>query len=618
MKSDPKLKLVFVLITLWISIPKIGFSEVDKEKINQINQLLDSGAAKGNLGDFQFALRNCSTALSLSRANTLVHEEAVSLHLISSIYLLLNDFPKAIASGQEALKISLAMNDSKEIFKNYMNLGDVFFEQGNDRKALHYYTESLKRIDGFENPIAKGRLYNSLGNLSTKLNNFDQAIRYFKTSVVYFQNANEWIALSSTLSHIGIGFSKKNQMDSALVYYLKALKIKEDIHDEKGLPSIYNNIGTIYGQKSETKLALRYFEMALEKVIPFQLKNSEATFYNNIADMHLKLHNTRLAEWNLQKAMEIGNIIHSNAIRANAFQGLSLLALQKGDYQNAYQYQVRHTALKDSVFNLETTRDLNEKIVLYETEMKDKEIELLNVEKRSQEASNQQIQSDQKLILVLVISGSLFFIFGLIFFYYRRQRLAQKAFLVQLIHSQEEERKRISKELHDGIGQSLLVLKNNMTEGKPLIESTIEELRTISRNLHPILLEKLGFKKAIENVVDLASKSTSIYMSYEIDDVNKVLNPEQQINIFRIVQECMSNILKHSQATAARVVISKLGHKVKITIFDNGIGFNLSEAKKKKSLGLASMAERTKLISGDIQISSIPGQTKIEIKVKCG
>ena len=157
-----------------------------------------------------------------------------------------------------------------------------------------------------------------------------------------------------------------------------------------------------------------------------------------------------------------------------------------------------------------------------------------------------------------------------------------------------------------------------MTEGKPLIESTIEELRTISRNLHPILLEKLGFKKAIENVVDLASKSTSIYMSYEIDDVNKVLNPEQQINIFRIVQECMSNILKHSQATAARVVISKLGLKVKITIFDNGIGFNLSEAKKKKSLGLASMEERTKLISGDIQISSIPGQTKIEIKVKCG
>jgi len=618
MKPAPKFFLVLFFISICLLYPKVSFSQTEKEKIAQINQLLDIGTAKGNLGNFQFALQKCSLALSLSRKNKLVHEEAVSLHIISSIYLLLSDFPKAIASGQEGLKISLALNDPKEIFKNYMNLGDVFFEQGLDRKAFLYYSETLKRINDFENPIAKGRLYNSLGNLSTKLNNFDQAIRYFKTCVLYFENAKDSISISSSLSHIGIAFYKKNQVDSALVYYLKALKMKEFIHDEKGLPSIYNNIGTIYSQKSELTKALPYFEKALKKVIPFQLKNTEATFYINIAEIYLKSNRLELAEWNLKKALEIAKSTHAVGVLANAYLSLSTLARQKGDYKNAYLFQVRHTALKDSVFNLETTRDLNEKIVLYETEMKDKEIELLNVEKRRQDAINQQTQSDQKVTLVLVISGASFFILSLIFFYYRRQRLAQKAFLVQLIYSQEEERKRISKELHDGIGQSLLVLKNNMTEGKQLIESTIEELRTISRNLHPILLEKLGFKKAIENVVDQAGKSTAIYMSYEIEDVNESLSPEQQINIFRIVQECMSNILKHSQATAARVIISKLEHKVKITIFDNGIGFNLMEAKKKKSLGLASIEERAKIIHGEIQINSIPGQTKIEIKVKCG
>jgi len=159
------------------------------------------------------------------------------------------------------------------------------------------------------------------------------------------------------------------------------------------------------------------------------------------------------------------------------------------------------------------------------------------------------------------------------------------------------------------------MIKSECGNNTPLVEITIDELRTISRNLHPVQLEKLGLKEALESIVQQTEKASGIFFSHQIEDINDLLNSNQQINLFRLIQECMNNIIKHSKAKSARITVEKQGDSVITTIFDDGVGFDISAMKKKKTLGLTSMSERVKLMNGNLTIMSGNKGTRTEIKI---
>lgn len=185
----------------------------------------------------------------------------------------------------------------------------------------------------------------------------------------------------------------------------------------------------------------------------------------------------------------------------------------------------------------------------------------------------------------------------------------QKLFSRELLQEQEKERKRFSKELHDGIGQNLLLIKNSLTlnpkKTTQLLDKTIEEIRAITRNLHPIQLEKFGLTKAIENLIEDLNELTPVVFSSEIENIDNFFPKEKEIYLYRIVQECFNNIIKHAGATAAKIKIKKEADRVIITIQDNGSGFNFDENnKKQKSFGLKSLQERVEFLKGNIKFDS--------------
>jgi len=214
------------------------------------------------------------------------------------------------------------------------------------------------------------------------------------------------------------------------------------------------------------------------------------------------------------------------------------------------------------------------------------------------------------------------------------ERERQNRFSKQLIESQEEERKRLSKELHDSLGQNLLVIKNllhiyqssdvredNELENiSDLIKETIGEVKEISTTLHPHQLERLGLKKALISMINKISQSVSIKFNYEIDDIAGLIPKEAEINIFRIVQESANNIIKHSQATSANILLKNRDNLIEIIVEDNGKGFDIYEkeiqGKLIEGLGLKSLKERARLLNGDFNIESSKGKgTKIIIKI---
>jgi signal transduction histidine kinase len=219
-----------------------------------------------------------------------------------------------------------------------------------------------------------------------------------------------------------------------------------------------------------------------------------------------------------------------------------------------------------------------------------------------------------------------------------RAHAAQQEFSRQLINSQERERKRIAGELHDSLGQQLLIIKNwavlalgsldgQKTVQEPLgeISSTashaIDEMRGIAYNLRPYQLEKLGFTAAIRGLAARVAASSHIQFATEIADVDGLFSEEVEISIYRIVQEALNNVVKHSQATEGRILMTNNLGTVDLKIEDNGRGFippdGRAPQQSQKGFGLMGITERVRMLGGRVVIQSAPGRgSRIHISLK--
>ncbi len=201
------------------------------------------------------------------------------------------------------------------------------------------------------------------------------------------------------------------------------------------------------------------------------------------------------------------------------------------------------------------------------------------------------------------------------------------------MESQESERKRIAGELHDSIGQSLLVIKNraalgiqdvsNMTKAlkqfdeiSATVTDALSEVRYIAHNLHPYQLENIGLAAALRSMLTKIAESTSIKISGEIGDVDGMVLPKNEINVYRIIQEAMNNVLKHSEASEATVTVAAENSTLVITIEDNGKGFDPKADKKSGGMGVKGIDERVNILNGSYAISSSPGGgTTVEVRI---
>jgi signal transduction histidine kinase/ligand-binding sensor domain-containing protein len=226
----------------------------------------------------------------------------------------------------------------------------------------------------------------------------------------------------------------------------------------------------------------------------------------------------------------------------------------------------------------------------------------------------------------------------------QQAQAAQQTFSRQLIASQEAERKRIAAEMHDSLGQHLVVIKNlalfllrskrdaattendaqTITEISDEASSAIEETRAISYNLRPFHLDRLGLTKAIEAMIRTAGTASSIHFTSDLDNIDDLFAEDLRINFYRIVQESLGNIMKHSQATEVAICLKRSAENVVLTIEDNGRGFTPGAHASRAStsgFGLTGMAERASLLGGVFKVRSTMGYgttVTVEIRLMSG
>jgi two-component system, NarL family, sensor histidine kinase UhpB len=208
----------------------------------------------------------------------------------------------------------------------------------------------------------------------------------------------------------------------------------------------------------------------------------------------------------------------------------------------------------------------------------------------------------------------------------------------QLLHVQERERLRIAHELHDDLGQSLLLLKLQMSimcRGLPPelhnsrqecvasldnVQDIIDSVRRLSHDLIPPTLSEIGLNAAINDLLEEFCHHHDIDCSWDIDDLKGLFSPNTGLIIYRILQEALTNIGKYSQATQISASLKRKDHQVWLSVEDNGLGFEVEQIMARRGrtrgLGLASMEERARMLGGTFQITSAPnGGTKIHVTV---
>lgn len=361
-------------------------------------------------------------------------------------------------------------------------------------------------------------------------------------------------------------------------------------------------------------------ERMLAEVPRHRIFNDPAT--NNYLD-HYYLTRSRIDvfKYNRKDSPYLDSLAFSLQHCTNRFDSsyyalnLSNLYAATGNSAAAYRYLRLNTDLQ---------KELDNSTVLSRLQT-----ELANQHLQAQmEQENRVRQELKNKNLYIVAMGLVLLVLGLMVFVYlqlKRRRdekadgLRQQQFTYLLLQKEEEERRRIATDLHDGINHELLALKNRLLLRQPLeaedVEAVIISVREVSRNLYPALFESIGLAASVEALCDRMTRA-GFFTTCDLE-YTPHLSKNEELQVYRIVQEALTNIAKHASAEAGKVTIYTGKDQLWVEIKDNGKGFNTNrKIENLSSFGLQSIQQRTKAIGGQLSLQSSAAGTTITLTKK--
>lgn len=531
----------------------------------------------------------------------------------AAYYLYINQQPDSgIKNLRRAIKFQYRFNDT--LYKSYYTLyAQALMQKGSLNKAAKYYLEAIKIIERMND---SAQLIGNMGNLANVYDEMDdehKAIPLKKLSLGYFERKKD--SGSAFIGNVSLGTSYSNlgNADSALYFYKRALKLLDaGINNPSIAFILYNNLGDIYTTRKELAKARFYFELSKPILNEFnsESQNHIFTIYSTPAYSMERDVSKDIAAIRQYAAAYLKSNDLSNGRKA--LHSLYQIAAFKGDDKAALAYYLQFDSVTNLMLNRLNNRDIVELRTKYDSQKKELRIEIQERQLAQKNSFNHLLI----LIIVILISSIAFLSTRSTLKRKKKEVQQQQQFMQQLLQKTEEERGRIARDLHDGLSQDLLLLKNQIQQITPAkIDAVINEVRAISRNIHPTMLDQIGFKSSIMTICEQIMRTEKLFVTANIE-YGRSLNKQKELQLFRIIQEALNNIIKNADATAARIDILESGDRLEVTIKDNGHGFNVEQAlSSKSSFGLLSMMERSRALNGKARIESGAGGTIIYIDI---
>jgi signal transduction histidine kinase len=506
------------------------------------------------------------------------------------VFQTLGKLDSAMAYQFKCLNIYEAMNNDHGTSYALNNIAIIFNNQGDHRNALKYHQRALmlRRKNG-DRPGTAASLVN-IGNIYLDRGLYDSAILFYKPALPTLKSLNAVSYLGSTYNNLANAYLKLEEVDSAKIYLKASIAIREQINDVKGLVSNYHALANLYFAQNQ------FIESEIQ----------------------------------LKKALALAESLGINSSLAEIHDLLMRVAEKSQDYKSALHHALMHQQFKDSVRNEHAQATIAELQTKYETEKKEQQIALQESQLAEQKLVNQRnkvmLAGAGALIILLIVIGvqaqsrlkwknrQLL---------EEQKRLAREAEMNAVISSQEKERNRFARDLHDGFGQLISTLNLNLKNleapknkderervfnaSAAVLEEMYQELKNICFDLMPQTLIKHGLEPALNEFANRLMVAGQHRIEVNVFALNERLTDLQEISLYRITQEWVNNVIKYSDAQKIVIQITKDEAEITLLIEDDGMGFDKSALTEGKGNGWRNMTSRSNLIQGELELDTNPG-----------
>ena len=550
-------------------------------------------------------------------------------YLLNTIAQQYRSLPEKSLSWIEAvIKLSYELHEPNARSQAYRFAGAIYKNRGEYAKSLSFHLKSLKINDSLQNKAALATNYNDIGIVHKNLGDYQLALEAYLKANALVTELGMSKGIVMTLNNLGTIYEALNQYDNALKYYNRAYAKALEFGIMEGLSVTLSNIGELYANKGDYRNALNYFREAISIDEKTGDLFGSAVTRLNMAAMFINQRKWDSADYHYNRVKVVAEQYHSHDLLAKVYNGLTKMYEEQGDYRNALKmYRLARNA-QDSVYNETASRQLAEMTTRYNALQKDLEIDQLKAENLLNELKIRQQKSDRLALLILLGFTSII-AFLLIKRYKTKQEHKHNLEIIRqrdehlsaLVEVQENERKELAKELHDGVGQMLSGLKLGLNSFKVNIEKnkynindfntllnildqTVVEIRGISHRMMPRVLQEEGLVPAINDMLEKSFRFSEVQWEFEHFGLKERYEERLEISLFRICQELVNNIIKHSEATKVSVQLIQNQNFLILFVEDNGRGFSISN--KEKGIGLLNIATRLKNLHGEFTMEPSP------------
>lgn len=540
------------------------------------------------------------------------HPQNLSLKLELGIsYLKKGNADSAETILTSVSKQALSSENFPIYIKSQTKIGTLYADKGENVNALRFYQNGLQIAESKNEKLLAAYILKHIGALYISWKKFDDALSYYEKAEKVASEIKETELIADCQNNKGTVFEQQKKYDQALTAYKNALNVYTEKKISSKISMALSNVAIVYKFQKNYPEAIKYNLKALALSTKSNDQWMMAATYNNIGNLYGEMGQYQKSIAYCNKALSIAKNIDALEIIESTYDSMSEAAAKAGDFKAAFEYHKLFSVTNSQFINAESTRQLSELNVKFETEKKQKLIQ------------QQQFEISKRNYWLFGSFLLLFIVLILVYLVYKNSKHKQEKLLQQEFHKQQElaskalfegeqkERIRIARDLHDSIGQMLAGLRmklsgaENQDENLAIVDKTIIEVRNISHNLIPEALN-FGLMSAIDDLADKLNTSGKINIVVNVlDDVRQhQFAVQDALSIYRIAQEVLTNVTKHANATKIRLEIKKVENKFVMKIEDDGKGFDVAKIWESNGLGWKNITARLNLIDGKIQVRS--------------
>jgi len=577
-----------------------------------------------------------SRALEISKSSDLVEGEIEALNMQGNILQRQSKESEALLVYEQAIAKAEALDYKEGLAKLYNNVALIHTQRGEYPKALEGFTEATRYEEETENREGMAQGLNNIGVVFYYQGDYDKAMDYFLESVRVHESMGNMLSAKQGYNNIGAINEALERFAKALEYYQRSLEIALKLNDKAEIGQSYNNIAGVYSNLENWSESEKFYLKAMEVNTDNNDYYSLALNYLNLADMYPQSGQMDKSEPLFQKAQALVEEYSYKNLALDLFNKAAAYYAKANNYEEAYAYQALYDAYKDSVYDEAKAKAIAETEALYETEKKEKEA----AEAKAALVQEQLKVERQNAWLILLVAGVILIVFAAISIFRqqaarRRQVETEAALQEERARAEgrrrlEQERNRISRDLHDHIGSQLTIISSQIDNlaFKEMVEErrlrfeqisdhtrdTMAQLReTIwAMNNDEINLAMLGAK--LQDFMQRSHQEGRQLKLRNDASAEIVLSPEQTINLFRICQEAVQNAIKYAEFKLLEIHFKAESGFLEVNISDDGKGMEITSSQR--GYGLSNMEARMKQINGSFQLESSPGKgTQILLKL---